>query len=580
MVKRKGNKLLITSIIVVIVLLGIGVVMFQLQQTGLGGFSTLSISNVEIVGDGQFIRVFGVATGAEALSIDFRPSQINQYINDDGFSATKNVVGSITLDKQLKSFPIIKETDKNFFIARAEKVGLLSSCPSVSGYTYIGKYISLSFSKVCFYKKGVGINSEFSGQSIRDSQINFDIGGATGILRPSSGFNTITLNDGKTKIEWTGDLSNYNQITAPFSYSVLFHESKFQKLIDDDAYVLTIQEVTKLNNCLGISNTGGFNIISGLFEGLSNLRTNSQVDNCINIYNNKIDNLLVDRTSLYKSSINAKGISFITGDISTTTNLEEGSLIVDLKTADAFPTFIITLDAFKVGIIELKGTPSIVSCVPDNEINSGDSISPTLTVKNIGESDGSFFGRVTCSGDAIASGIISEQFFKAGETKNMPVQVTGQNIEVDTSKFTFCTYTIEDRKSGSTVSCTSKLDVTYQSGLICDPNSVTCLDANILRTCSDDGKLFSDTTCTLGCQVLSSGEGICKVKEGNGGDFTCSKFWQEYREEGSGVFGTGLFKKQAGCYTSGWVSVVIVFLVLVIIFIIFRILRGLISPRK
>jgi hypothetical protein len=552
------GKGIVFTIMGVIILIGIGVAgifLYPMISQSLGGFTTLSISNIEVINDGSFIRIYGVSNGAEALSISISPSQINSYIQDDGYEATNSVTGTITLDEQIKRFPIIKKLDQNFFELKTQKVGILSGCSTLDGYTYTGSIISLSINKVCFYKRGIGTNSDFSGQSIRDSSVSFNIAGATGILNPGSGTNTLTLNDGKTKIEWVGDLSNYNQITAPFSYSILFHESKFKKLIDDDSYALSQDEAIRFSTCMGKTSTASSVFSGSIFSFLGKLRTNSQIDSCINTYNNRVTNLLVDQTSSYHSSINSNLIGF-------TAN----ALEVYLKTADAFPTFIITLPAEKVGIIELKGIPDIVSCVPSLDMDSGDSENPTLRVKNIGESDGSFFGSVSCSGSASASGIISEQYVRAGETTDMPIQVTGQNTIVDTTESASCKITIEDRKSERTDTCNFNVDVTYQSGIICEPDSVKCFDADTLRTCSEDGKSYEDEECEFGCKSFEDGTGECKVEDDDG-DKEC-KWYESYREEGNKLF--GIFPgKQAGCYTAGWVYLVIILIFISIIVIIF-----------
>ena len=557
----------------VLLILGVGVtILFAtgILQNTLGGFTSLSISNIEIVDGGKFIRIFGVAQGAERIDVSLNPSQINQFIQDDGYSATKSISGSITLDKQIKRFPIIKKTDQNFFELKTQKVGLFSGCPSLTGYTSTGSLRSLSLSKVCFYQRGIGTNSDFSGQSIRDSLVSFNMGGSTGVLQPSAGINAVTLNDGQTKIEWTGDLSNYNQVNDPgSSYSVLFHQSQFLKLIDRNAYVLSQDEAIKFTGCMGKTSTASSLFGGSLFSLLSNLKSNSQIDSCVNAYNNRVTNILVDKTSVYQNSVDVKELRFT-----------ENALEVDLKVADAFPTFIITLDASKVGIVELKGVPKIVSCVPNTKINSGDTTNPTLSVKNIGTSDGSFSGRVSCSGSATANGIINEQFVKAGETVNMPIQVTGSNT-VEGISSASCTYTIEDRKSGKTDSCISTLSVEYQSGLVCEPSSVKCIDADNLKTCSADGKTFETTKCDLGCKSLEDGSGKCKVKESDNdgdGDKPECKFYENYRQEGDKVLWI-LPGQQAGCYTAGWVYLVVILAFITAIIIVLIIIVKIVSRR-
>lgn len=548
-----GKEVLIGAGIIAVLLVSfVAVAIFiNTKGAGVGGFTSLSISNVEIVEGGKFIRVYGVSNGAEQLSISLNPSQLNQYIQDDGYEATKSLTGSIILDKQLKRFPIIKQIDKNYYELKTMNVGGFSSCPSQTGFESKGKVPDSTLgTDVCLYVRGIGTNSEFSGQSIRDSQVSFNIGGSTGILNPSSGTNVLTLNDGQTKVEWVGDLSNYNQISAP-SYSVLFHESKYQKLITKDAFSRSESETQTFQDCIArqrITGSSAFDLAVNFF--FTSKKSVSEITSCTNNYNNKITTLLVDKTSEYSSSINDDGIIFT-----------ENAMQIDLKTADAFPTFIITLDASKVGIIELKGKPDIVSCVETRTINSGDTISVDLQVKNIGSNSGSFYGSVSCSGQATASGTISEQLVEKGETISIPLQITGSNT-IEGTESASCIYTIIDRKSQDKDSCTSILNVKYQSGLICEPNKKKCLDEKTLQICSADGKSEDLEECELGCSTLADGTGVCKVAEDSDDDGLQCSFGQIEKPAGKFLF----YEYEARCGTASWVffTIFLVFITLIV----------------
>lgn len=505
--KRKTKKYIGIGVVSII----IGAIVFFILLGGIpfqafyiGGSTALSIDRVEIEDEGELIRIFGVATGAEELTIDWDSEDISDEIEEEGYKATKGVSGSIKLSKQTKRFIIDKQFDELFYKTSVKDIGILTWCgdnecksKGSSSWEVMRSYRTPTLTCQCVYKYSVGANSIFTGKEILDSKVDFNIGGATGSLEPSSGKNALTLNDGKTKVEWTGDLSNYEDISAP-QYSILFAESNFEKLISQNAYTQAKSEFREFEDCIS------------KFLGT----TVSNLNSCSSEYNTAIDNLLIDKTSSYTNSINAKGTEF--GD---------NSLNVELKTASRFPTFIITLDASKVGIVELKGEPKIVSCVPSTDINSGDTISPTLRVKNTGSQDGSFFGRVSCSGGA--SGIISESYFESGETKDMPIQVSGINTK-EGIDYSTCEITIEDRNSGRTDTCNFKLGVKYQSGIKCEPDSIRCLDDKTLRTCSEDGKQYSDKECAEKCVVLEDGTGKCGTKQQEKQqEFTCEEKCEE-----------------------------------------------------
>ena len=289
---------------------------------------------------------------------------------------------------------------------------------------------------------------------------------------------------------------NTQGLNTPNQFAILFRNSMFQQLIDVSAFSSQQIALNGLTDCLGASRTSFGSIIDFVIK-----TSNSKAQSCVNTYNNQLNSVLVDKTSTYENQVNIDGSDF-------TSN----SLRVDLKTATVFPTFIITLDAEKVGIRELKGKPKIISCVEDREVLSGDTYNTNVEVQNIGSNAGSFIGSVSCSGDSGVTGFSSEQLVEAGETITIPVSVSGINSESGEQKNT-CIVTIEDRKSGDSDSCRFDFDITFQEDIICSPGKVTCSDLETLRTCSEDGLSFEENSCQFGCTILESGESLCVEEE-------------------------------------------------------------------
>lgn len=495
--KNHVKKLLIGISAIILIVISLFLIYhygYSNRPLSVSGYSSLSISNVQYDGSNR-IRIYGVANGAEQISINFNPSQLNPYLENQGVEATKSVTGSITLASQSADFNIIKDTSKNFILLSTYQTSIFDNCENhvPSGFTYSGYYLELT-KKDCLAYQSIGTYSTFTGQHIINSNINFNIGGATGSLIPSSGNNVLTLNDGRTQIEWVGDLNNYNQLTSPFQYAILFQNSQYQKLIDSTSWNSYQTALSTWKSCMSTSNNPWGGIIQFIIGNYQ------QMLSCTNDFNNRINLLLADKTSTYQNSI---------GETASFTN---NALRVSLDTPTTFPTFIITLDASSVGIVSLKGTPDITSCISLQNINSGDTTHPTLSVKNTGNSAGSFYGNIQCSGGA--SGMISETYFNAGETKNIPVTVTGQNTQEGTSTSS-CTATVIDRKSGAQDTCGFSVKITYQSGIICTANSIFCRDSHYLRTCSSDGKTYSDSECVNGCVVSGTGVSSCSSAPGN-----------------------------------------------------------------
>ena len=527
--KNKNRKILIGIIIAVLAIFSV----FMIYHFGFSnkplattsGYTSLSISNVEIVDQGARIRIYGVANGAEQIQIYFTPNDINEYINEDGYSATKSVTGSITLVNPTREFYATKDTSKNFYKLTWKSVGILSGCENnaPSGTITIGKIATTT----CLYYNSLGTYSTFSGQYVDSTPVNVDIGGSTGTLNPSSGNNVLVLNDGKTKIEWVGNLVNFQGINTP-NYALLFSGSQYNKLIDVGSYNSQETAYNTLSDCIGASRNSLSQL--GLLGTFINLfRSDSASRDCVDSFNNKVTTYMVDKKSNYVSSVNIEGATF-------TTN----GLKLDLTTPTSFPTFIITLDATKVGIIELKGTPDIVSCVADTTISSGDTYATNVKVKNVGTNDGSFYGQVTCSGSSGVSGVTSEQYVGAGQTVTMPVQVSGENTQSGTS-YNYCSIKIIDRKSQSYDTCSFKVGVTYQPNMVCSPNAVTCKDSDNLKICNSDGTSYTTTNCPNGCTVLDSGEAKCKGASGENDTNTRCADCEAYAK--SLIFGK-IFKSQ------------------------------------
>lgn len=481
------------------ILVLIGIIAGIFYATGvlnqaIGGYTSLSISNVVVDGTNK-IRIYGTSQGAEQISINFKKEVLNQYLNKEGLEATKDITGSINYIEQTKSFNILKNRDENFIKLdyKPKSSGFLcnqanceASKPS-SNYILIGqgRTSGLVGTCICSYYYSIGTNSEFTGASTKSFKVLFNIGGKTGTLTDES--RIINLGSGAT-VEWTGDLSNIKNLEAP-NYAILFNDGKYQKLISSTAYPQIVSAMESYKSCTSINNINtnfllSLTPVAIAFSGIPE----STIKSCQATFNNKVDNSLSDKSISYLSSIQDRVKD-------SSLNFVADSLKFNMDVPTSFPTFIITLDAESVGIIELKGEPSIVSCVPDKTIKSGDTYTTSLQVKNIGKSSGSFYGKIEC-GDV--TGTLNEKLLEAGETAKLTASLTGSNIN-EGIDYSNCVVTVTDRKSQKSDTCNFKIGVEYESGLICEPKKVYCVDDKTLRTCSDDGKSYSDKECAEIC---------------------------------------------------------------------------------
>src|SRR3990167_4301721 len=110
--RQKQKKLIIAGIIglfVLAILFSSGVLKLPTLAVGVpsdleqyvgrcsGGFTTLSTSDVNILTEGDRIKIFGIAKGSECLAINFRQSELDAKLNSHGFDATRDVIGNIKL---------------------------------------------------------------------------------------------------------------------------------------------------------------------------------------------------------------------------------------------------------------------------------------------------------------------------------------------------------------------------------------------------------------------------------------------------------------------------------------------------
>lgn len=520
----------------VVTLLAIGGGIFLVMTGGvlqsIGGTSVLSIDNVQIRDNGAKIRVTAVAgSGAEALSINWGIDQLNSYLEGTGYEATQSVTGTLVLEDTYVDFGLNKLNSENYISTRVQKVGIFSSCPSTyQGHIFNSILPSSSIGRVCYYTIGVGTNSVFNGQGINHAIVDINIDGATGTLDPSNGGTFITLNDGKTKIKWVGNLVNSISLSPP-NYQVLFHQSEYKKLLSPNSYSTFKSKANSFASCVGGSGSNLWTYVLGnLGSVIGGGASYSTIESCVNNFNTQVSTIInQDYLNTYKNSISAKDVYF--------TN---SGMRVELGIPNQFPVFTIDLDAESVGIIELSGDPQIVKCFGNKQISSGDTTSGNVQVKNIGGSEGLFVGSLTCTGDT--SGTVAQAYVNPGETKNIAVQVSGLNSNPGITTES-CAIKITDQNSGDSDSCNFNLEIEYQSGIVCNPSSVICVDSDTKRVCASDGLSYEDISCPSEevCEVQGDGSGKCVSEGSTGGGtgvtLTCK--WYESKLIQNKVIGKG-----------------------------------------
>ena len=503
--RQKQKKLIIAGIIglfVLAILFSSGVLKLPTLAVGVpsdleqyvgkcsGGFTTLSTSDVNIVTQGDRIRVFGVVKGSECLKIEFKQSDLDAKLKSQGFDATRDVIGNIRLLEYTKSFPISQngnfKGNFNNQIASGTSLNLatLQNCQN-KGINAIDVYRPFPFADLrCVTEGQQGFAGDFVGTSYGNFKVQFDFDGSSTIIsgRPTSEEEvqqSASLRNGDIKIEWVGLLGNLDDVSIPSSYDARLINSKWN-LIQSGA-------MNEINGRIRQ------NFLSCVGYGISD----GQFDSCKSTFNSESSKFLQNKLSSYQSSV-----SNLVFDSSTDSN----ALYVSLK-APPFPAFIIDLNAESVGIISLEGNPKITQCITAQNLDSGKNKVVSYSVKNDANVNNvEFLSNIICS-----SGVspYSTSFnIGANEQKTLTAELipSNPNQQVLTSS---CTLTIKDLKSGNSDSCSFNNQINYVSGIVCSANTLSCddLGKNVVQ-CSSDGKTKSlKTECAFGCVVDSSSGG-------------------------------------------------------------------------
>ena len=454
----------------------------------LGGWTSFSIDKVDIVGEGQRFRIFGVAKGSECLQISLTKEQLNNYLKGD-YEATKPLYGSIKLLEYTKTFPIdptgncYRNIADNIVVdGTRENFATIDNCKKWGYANTIYAYRPVVLYNVrCVITGCNGNEGGFqSSRSYGDFKVEFKLGDKSEIL--SRAKQSATLKNGniffgdEASIEWVGNLNNLDEIYPP-QYKAKLVGSKWY-LIRDESYSLIENKISNFVTCLNLKKASGY-LSDGSF------------DYCKSIFDNEVIPILEDKTPTYE-----RDMSNLIFDANTDNN----ALYVSLR-ASPLPAFILDVDAEWVGIVPLKGQPEITSCIILNQdLKSGTPKTVNFRIKNDANVNAEFYGSIICDKGAV--GYISNFQIGKNEEKTMTAELIPSAPTQDVSGT--CTLQITDLKSKDYDSCTFGINVDYVSGVICQAGTKKCSDdMKKLGTCKSDGSDYDYSACEKGCEYYA-----------------------------------------------------------------------------
>ena len=455
----------------------------QYVGTCSGGWTTLSMSDVNIQKIGDRIRVFGIAKGSECLKIDFRQNELNEKLSSMGLEATKDVIGSIRLLEYTKTFPI---DQRGGFVGKFDNfvlTGTTLTYPLIlSGESLVNVCKNKGYSQTlvayrpfagynirCVLPGQDGIAGDFaSARSYGDFRVQFKFDGSSttivgkNIQKDSDVVKNANLRGEDIRIEWTGNLLNLDEVGFPQWDARL--GSKWH-LVQKGALQDINRERDKFIQCLK-------NYWSSGDMG------DSYFDICRSDFNTASLNILRDTTSTYKNDM--KNLVY---DTST----DKNALYVSLKSSP-YPAFTIDLNAESVGIIALEGKPKITQCIPSNlDLSSGKNQIVSYSVRNDANVNNvEFITSITCN-RAVNPFSTSFQIDANEEKTQLTAELIPTNPNPGSLSFS-CALKVTDLKSGKSDTCGFTGNVEYESGIICQSNSKYCSkDKKYVMQCSSEG---------------------------------------------------------------------------------------------
>ena len=506
--KKKNKKVILwISIILLILIAGFfgyqGLVKQAIIDDCTGGLTINSISNAiitnsENLNGRQAIRLTVTANQkGECAEIIFDKDAINQKLASQGVGISKSVFLDVTSRTQQQTFQI-QNTNQ-----RVEKVGIenigfnliatKNTCNSKLASRGLPQTTFLAtqgLSSVdCYYYKVLGDVGQFGTVSNRDFKIGFKSSdGNVAVVESGVGSAKVGNN---IFVKWNGDLASQIQIGS-IPYDAINIGGNW-RVTRDDFYNGITSRRNDLNTCIKNRCQEVFFCTDKTIQAT-----------CTNPYNNYVDQNTVNLISELKSSNRIIDTAVISGS----------NLVLVFSEPISFPTFVVDIDAEFVGIFQLIGKPD-VSCPSDMTINSGETATANINVKNIGQNNAVFSLKLTCDGNERQVTPQTLQLSK-DQSKTAVGTITDTNRKSVTGQDTItksCTFIATDPNSLNQDSCTFKVNV--KSVEVCVPGKTICSeDLKDVLVCNSDGKSYStQAKCDYGCENIGD-KAQCRTSVG------------------------------------------------------------------
>jgi len=468
------------GVFILILLVGVGIIFSA------GFMQTIfAISDITILGDGDKLLIIQtLGSGTENMVVELPKDTLNQKLTGEGWEVDKGIRIELDLLKFEEQYPLNKNQNEIFYKIRDDNTGkirfglalyafitnnyeknkeiLLDECKINKGLTntidvtLIEGGLFTRDSLICYVAEEYAVNGQISGAGIDVFEIEIKPSGMSSQIMTRD--NQVVRFDDDIEISFEGTIKASTSVKQ-VPYNILWKDGKFQHLISS----------SKSSNFIGVDKSRTY--MSGCSP--KDLLDVQKHENCMNDYNNDLDNSLQNRNNEFAP--------FVVNSL----KIEQNTLIADVKYTQ-YPILRTLISGKFLGIERLSGIPKIVNCVSDVDEKSGKEIVDMLKIKNIGNQKGLFLFEANCDNnnfDVIGKSIS----INAGNTESITTKMIASSDKRGITEKGTCKITIEDKTSGKSDSCFFNVEIEF-TDIICTPNTLLCSkDITQILKCSSGG---------------------------------------------------------------------------------------------
>ncbi len=455
--------------------------------------------------------------GGQSITGTVSPDEVKSEMNGKVYSKQPLSITVSSTNEQVfyevinEGQPIYKYTTVLLDAPQSYILGILTItgdpplCPSAPNWDLpLGQsFWNHAKKRYCIYKQQVGVKGVYNNPTIGfNARIKLSAGNTVKEKTICSG--AISGCDGSSVsfdelgvATWTGSLVTGESAPNQDNYVAILGNNKWQ-IARKSTYDNYLPQPSITDNSL--------NSFKNLFPGYSDVtRGDIEIKNAITPANHAADLLLNEDTSFSSSPFSK--------DDNT------GKVVVTLSRRLTSPNVVFRIRADWIGIVIPVGQP-IISDVSSNKIQSGESGSINVQVKNVGEAAGTFSATLMDCGPFIpsSSSATSRKTIQPGDVDVIPIAISGGAEAEDIIKT--CTIKVYDVNDPS-IETTGSVTLQLEKPKVCFPDKVFA-DGDVIKKCNKEGSAIDlVVSCKNGVSDDGKGGFFCTPTEEEKKKYEC-----------------------------------------------------------